>query len=139
MGPLWREIPAYRAYFRLSPRVPVKGAPSIFCNRVHMDRATTSPEPLVYLFIYSLIHSLIHACLQESPKRSPHTYGEKRKVAVHGVRRRRKACIQWGAAWFPKGVELVLLYVKKLASVGILLNSVVTFSTTVTLNYKWHI
>ena len=60
-GPLWREIPAYRAFitvlliytFYLSPRVPGKGAPSMLPNRVPMDRDTPSPEPLVYLFIHS--------------------------------------------------------------------------------------
>jgi len=35
---------------------------------------------------------------------SPPAYGEKRKVTVHGAPRRRKAYIQWGAAWFLKGI-----------------------------------
>ena len=36
----------------LSHRVPSKAAPSMFSNRVPMDRDTPSPEPLVYLFMY---------------------------------------------------------------------------------------
>jgi hypothetical protein len=86
--------------FYLSLRVPGKGAPSMFPNRVPTDRDTPSPESLVYLLIYSFIH----VCLPESPKRSPPAYGEKRKVTVHGAPRRRKAYIQWDAAWFPKGI-----------------------------------
>ena len=49
--------------FYLSPRVPNKEAPSMFRDRVPMDRHTPSPEPLVCLFI----HSFIHASLPESP------------------------------------------------------------------------
>jgi len=37
-------------------------------------------------------------------KRSPPTHGEKHKVTVHGAPHRRKAYIQWGVAWFPKGI-----------------------------------
>jgi hypothetical protein len=67
-GPLWGEIPVYRAFLRLFYyvsfylylRIPGKAAPSMFPNRVLMDRATPSAEPLVYLFIY--------VCLPESPK-----------------------------------------------------------------------
>ena len=86
--------------FYLSLRVPGKGAPSMFPNRVPMDRDTPSPEPVVYLFI----HSFIHVCLLESPNRSPPTYGEKHLVTVHRAPCRRKAYIQWGAAWFPKNL-----------------------------------
>jgi len=68
----------------------------MFPNRVPMGSDTPSPEPLV--------HSFIHVCLPESPKRSPPTYGEKHNVTVHGAPRRRKAYIQWGVAWFPKGI-----------------------------------
>jgi len=50
------------------------------------------------------IHSLIHVCLSESPKRSPPSYGEKHRVTAHGAPRRQKTYIQWGAAWFPKGI-----------------------------------
>jgi len=61
-----------------------------------MDRDTPSPEPLVYSFI--------RVCLPESPKGNPPTHGEKHKVTVYGAPCRRKAYIQWGAAWFPKGI-----------------------------------
>jgi hypothetical protein len=70
-----REIPAYRAFLRLfwyisfylSLRDPGKGAPSMFLNRVPMDRDTLSLKPPVYLFI----QSFIQVRLSESPKRSP--------------------------------------------------------------------
>ena len=65
-------------------------------NRVPKDRNTLSPEPMV--------HSFIHVGLLESPKRSPPALGEKYKVTVHGAPHTRKAYIQWGAAWFPKGI-----------------------------------
>ena len=70
----------------------------MFPTRVPMDRDSLSPEPVVHSFI----HSFIHVYLPESPKRSPLTYTEKHKV--HGAPRRQKAYIQWGAAWFPKGI-----------------------------------
>jgi hypothetical protein len=41
------------------------------------------------------IYSVIHVGLPESPKRSPHTYGEKHKVTVHRAPHRWKAYIQW--------------------------------------------
>ena len=51
----------------LSLRVPGKGVPSMFPNRVPMDRDNLSPEPLVYLFIYSFIHSFMYVC--QSPQK----------------------------------------------------------------------
>jgi len=48
--------------------------------------------------------SFIHVCLPESPKRSPPTYAEKHKVTVHGAPHKWKVYIQWGVAWFPKGI-----------------------------------
>jgi len=81
----------------------------MFPNRVPMDRDTPLSEPLLYLFIlsviHSFIHSFIHSCLPESPKRSPPAYGEKHKVTIPGAPRRWKAYIQWGVAWFPKGID----------------------------------
>jgi hypothetical protein len=39
------------------------------------------------------------------PSKEPsHEKGEKYLVTVHGAPRGRKAYIQWGAAWFPKGI-----------------------------------
>jgi len=109
----------------------------MFANRVLMDRDTPSPEPLVYLFIYlfihSFIHSLIHVCLPESPKRSPRTYGEKRSHRSRSPTQMEGLYTMEGAVWFPKGMELVLLYVIKLATVGLLLKSVITFNTIITL------
>jgi len=60
-----------------------------------MDRDTPSPELLIYLFMYVCQSPQKGALLQN---------GEKHKVTVHGTPRRRKAYIQWGAAWFPKGI-----------------------------------
>ena len=39
-----------------------------------------------------------------------HTYGETHKVTVHRAPGRQKAYIQWGAAWFPKGIVMTLLF-----------------------------
>ena len=114
MGPLWRHLStepptSHPLKIHLSVRVPGKGAPSMFPNMVLMDRDTPPPEPLVYSFIHSLIHSFIHSfihsCMSAAvPKRSPPTQGAKHKVTVHQAPPRWKACIQWGAAWFPKGI-----------------------------------
>jgi hypothetical protein len=71
---------------------------------------------LKYLFLsfaqshcHCSIYSFIHICLLESPKRSPPTYEEKHKVTIHRAPHRWKAYIQWGAAWFPKGIVMTLL------------------------------
>jgi len=79
----------------LSLRVPGKGAPFMFPNRVLMERDTLSPEPLVYLLI-SVCQSPQKGALLQS--------GDKHKVTIHGTPRGRKVYIQWGAAWFPKGI-----------------------------------
>jgi len=63
----------------LSHRVPGKGAPSVFPNRIHIERDTSSPELMVYPFISA-------------------------SVPKQGAQRRWKAYIQWGVAWFPKGI-----------------------------------
>jgi hypothetical protein len=80
---------------------PSKGTSSMFPNGVPMDSDTPSPEPLVY---FLLINSCMYIC--QSPQKGSvlHTYGEKHKVTIHGAPRRWKAYIQWGAAWFPKGI-----------------------------------
>ena len=81
----------------------------MFPNRVLMGSDTPSPEPLVLL---SFIYSFIHVCLLESPKGALlHTYGEKHNVTIHGAPHRRKAYIQWGVAWLPKGIITTLLSV----------------------------
>jgi len=61
--------------------------------------------------LHSFIHSFMYVC--QSPQKGAllHTYGEKHKVTVHGAPRRWKACIQWGAAWFHKGIVMTLLSV----------------------------
>jgi hypothetical protein len=62
----------------------------MFPNRVPMDRYTPPPD----LFMY--------VC--RSPHKGALQNGEKHLVTVHGAPRRRKAYIQWGAAWLPKGI-----------------------------------
>jgi len=79
----------------------------MFPNRVPMGSDTPSPEPLVY---FSLINSFVYVCRSSQRGALLHTYGEKHKVTVHGAPRRRKAYIQWGAAWFPKGILTTLLF-----------------------------
>jgi len=75
----------------------------MFPNRVPTDRDTPSPQPLAKQG--DSIYSFIHVCLPQSPKRSSPTYiQEKHKVTIHEAPSRRKAYIQWGVAWFPKGI-----------------------------------
>jgi len=60
-----------------------------------MERDAPSPEPMIYSFIY----------ICQSPVKEPfHEMGEKHMVTVHRDPCGRKAYIQCGAAWFPKGV-----------------------------------
>jgi hypothetical protein len=80
----------------LSLRFPGKGAPSIFPNRVPMERDILSTEPLVYISMY--------VCQSPPQKRSLLQNGGKKKVTVRGAPRRQKAYIQWGVVWFPKGI-----------------------------------
>jgi len=71
MGSLWRERDPLTGHYYvslnislyLSLRVPGKGTPSMFPNRVPMDRDTPSPEPLVCLFI----HLFMYVC--QSPQK----------------------------------------------------------------------
>jgi len=94
-----REIPTYRAFLRLNisfPQSPWYG------SRLHVPHGQGyCVTRATGLFIYSFIH----VCLPETPKRSPPTYiQEKQKVTVHRAPCRRKAYIQWGVTWFPKGI-----------------------------------
>jgi len=107
MGPLEKEIPACRAFFHLTnislivflSESPVREPPPCSLTGI-LHHQSHCPSKVILFF-----HSFIHVCLLESPKRSPPTYiQEKHKVTVHGVPSRQKAYIQWGAAWFPKGI-----------------------------------
>jgi len=60
-----------------------------------MERDIASAKPLVYLYIYVCQSPQKGAFLQS---------GEKHEVTVHRAPCRRKAYIQWGAAWFSKGI-----------------------------------
>ena len=67
----------------------------MFPNRFPIERGAPSPEPMVYSFIY----------IYWSPQKGvlPRNSG-KHMVTIHGAPRGRKAYMQWGAAWFPKGI-----------------------------------
>ena len=77
----------------------------MFPNRVPMDSDTPSSEPLVY---FSFIHSFMYVCRSPQKGALPRKRG-KHLVTIHGAPRRRKAYIQWGAAWFPRGIVTTLL------------------------------
>jgi len=64
-------------------------------NRIPVERNTTSAEPPVCLFIYVCQSPQKGAFLQNE---------EKHNVTVHTAPCRRKVYIQWGAAWFSKGI-----------------------------------
>jgi hypothetical protein len=52
-GPLSRETPVSKAFFyTFTSKSPVNEPPSMFSNRVPMERKASSPEPKVYSFIY---------------------------------------------------------------------------------------
>jgi len=57
VGPLRRHLStepstSHPLKIHFSLRVPGKGTPSVFPNRVPMERDTPTPEPLLYLFMY---------------------------------------------------------------------------------------
>jgi len=67
----------------------------MFPNRVPLERDAPSPEPMVYSFIYT--------CQSPQLRSSPKKWG-KNTVTIHGGPCGWKAYIQWGVAWFPKGI-----------------------------------
>ena len=68
-GSLRREASISRDFFYIfRSKSPVNEPPSMFPNRVPMEREASSPEPMVYFF-----HSFTHLYLSESPIRSPPT------------------------------------------------------------------
>jgi hypothetical protein len=58
---------------------------------------------------WSTFHSFMYVCWSPQKGAHLHTYWEKHKVTVHGAPCRWKVYIQWGAAWFPKGIVTTLL------------------------------
>jgi len=76
--------------------VPGKGAP------LHVSPTGSVWREILRLQCQWFIHSFISVGV---PKKEPsHEMRGKHTVAVHGAPRRRKAYIQWGAAWFPQGI-----------------------------------
>ena len=65
-------LPLNNISFYLSLRVPCKGAPSMFPNRVPMGSDTPSPQPLVYF--HSFIHSFIHSCMSARVRKKEPSY-----------------------------------------------------------------
>jgi hypothetical protein len=96
-GPLWRETSVSRTLFYTFPsKSQVNEPPSMFPNRVPMEREASSPEPMVYSFIHSFISVRV-------PNTEPsHKKGGGYLVTVHGAPRGWKAYIRWGAVGFPK-------------------------------------
>jgi hypothetical protein len=74
----------------------------MFPNRVPMEGEASSPEPMVCLFIHPFLSVTV-------PNKEPsHKKRGKYLVTIHGAPRGQKAYIQWGAAWFPKGIVTTL-------------------------------
>jgi hypothetical protein len=59
-----------------------------------MERDAPSQQPMIYSFIY----------MSQSLVKLSQKMEEKHTVTVHGGPRGRKAYIQCGVAWFPKGI-----------------------------------
>jgi hypothetical protein len=74
--------------WQMSPP-PCSPTGSLWRNKLHLQRQW---------FIHSFISVRV-------PNKEPsHEKRGKYLVTVHGAPRGRKACIQWGAAWFSKGI-----------------------------------
>ena len=113
LGPLWREITAYRAFLPLTSYISLFIFPSESLAKESTPCSLTgSPWAVIncHQGHWSTFHSFIHVHLPESPKGALlHTYGEKYQVTIHRAPCRLKAYIQWGAAWFPKEIVTTLL------------------------------
>ena len=70
----------------------------MFSNRVPIEREASSPEPMVHSFIHLFISVGV------SIKEPSHKKRGKHLVTIHGTPHGQKAYIQWGVAWFPKGI-----------------------------------
>jgi len=112
-GPLWREIPAYRAFLPLSKSLifrsvsPVRELPP--CSLTGSPWAAKLRHRSHWSTFHAFIPIFMNVCRSPQKEALLHTYGEKHKVTVHGAPRRRKDYMQWGAAWFPKGIVTTLL------------------------------
>jgi hypothetical protein len=98
-GPLQGKTPISRAFFYTFPsKSPAYGPPSMFRNRVPIEREASSPQPTIYSFIHSFISVRVPSKEPSHKKRGKHL------VTIHRAPRGWKVYIQWGAAWFPMGL-----------------------------------
>jgi hypothetical protein len=106
MGPLWRERYLPTGHSTICLNTPLFIFPSeSLVRKPPPCSLTRSPRTGILSHQSLFIHSLIHSCICAGvPKRNPLAYREKYKVTVQGAPSRRKAYIQWGVAWFPKGI-----------------------------------
>jgi len=112
VGPLWKEIPAYRAFLPLNISLfifpsesPVREPPP--CSLTGSPWAGLLHHQSTGLLF---IHSFMYVCRSPQKGTLLHTCGEKHKVTVHRAPHTQKVYIQWGAAWFPKGIVTTLLF-----------------------------
>jgi len=92
-----RRNPDMRVKKKKIPQSPWYGSPPPCSpNRVPMERDAPSPKPVVYSFIY--------ICWSPQKGDPPPQNAGKHIVTIHGAPSKWKAYIQWGMAWFPKGV-----------------------------------
>jgi hypothetical protein len=102
--PLCREIPTYRA-FHLSLNMSLFIFPSESPVRKPPPCSLTGSPWVAILHHqshWSTLHSFMYVCRSPQKRALLLTFGEKHKVTNHTAPRRRKAYIEWGAAWFPR-------------------------------------
>jgi hypothetical protein len=92
-SPIDRDAPSPEHSLTCLLKTPGKEPPSWFPDGAPMDRDAHS-------------QSLHEFSISWSPhiRSSPATHREQNMVTVREAPHRRKAYIQWGAAWFPKGI-----------------------------------
>ena len=81
-------------------RVPAKRAPSMFPDRVPMDRDTPSPEPF---------HSFMYSYICRSPQKGALHMEKNHKVTVHGALHRRRPTYNGVRTGSPRGLLTTLL------------------------------
>ena len=132
-GSLWREMPISRAFLYTSSKVPSQSAPRERCSfsKALLQLSLRVPSECTPLIIrlslevpgkWAPLHVsqqgpygercsipranglFFHLYLSETPIKEPSHKNWENTFTVRGAPCRRKAYIQWGAAWFPKGI-----------------------------------